>query len=92
MFSKIGLAVSLLRSKTYVLLTDDKAVVSIPLVDMTKFDNILLLTAQAAALDEFQSRLADLALEHEQHVELLTNRKDSKLFGKGKTEVNKGKK
>ena len=72
----------LARTKTYVLATDKESVVSIPVIDLKAFDNILLLTSQKASLVEFHNRLGDLIKEHDKTVKLLTSRVGSKLFGK----------
>lgn len=75
MFTKLRSIFGIIRSESYVVLTDRDAVISIPMMDMSKFENILLLSSQTAALVEFQARLSDLIAEHEQEIKLLTNRK-----------------
>ena len=92
MFTKLRLMFDLLRSNSYVVLTDKSAVVSIPLMDMSKFTNIMLLSSQTIALSEFQTRLTSLIAEHKQEIQLLKRRNGSKLFVNGKTRVSKGKK
>lgn len=67
---RLKLAFSILRSKSYVVLTDAKAVISIPLMKVQDFNNILLLSAQTTALKGFQDRLAQLIKEHEQAIAL----------------------
>lgn len=67
---RLKLAFSILRSKSYVVLTDAKAVISIPLMKVQDFNNILLLSAQTTALKGFQDRLAHLIKEHEQAIAL----------------------
>lgn len=81
---KLKLILSILRTKSYVILTDDRAVASIPVVDIDTFDNVLLLSGQTAALQEFQARLYDLIIEHEEAIDLLARRSKSKLFAKKK--------
>lgn len=79
---KLKWALRLLRSRTYVLLTDKEAVVSIPLADIDSFENQFLLSAQTASLQEFRSRLEDLIGEHEQAIQLLAHRKGQKPLHK----------
>lgn len=92
MFTKLRIMFDILRSNSYVVLTDKNAVVSIPLMDMSKFTNVMLLSSQTAALLEFQARLTSLIAEHKQEIQLLKRRNGSKLFVNGKTGVRKGKK
>lgn len=72
---KLGLMFSIMRSKSYVVLTDKKAVVQIPMIRPDSFENIMLLGAQGAALEEFYDRLGDVIKEHEEAVSLLSRRK-----------------
>ena len=87
---KLKLLWSLMRSKTYVVLTDTRAVVMIPLVDLKKFDSVLLLSAQTSALYSFREKLEALISEHEETVEMLTQQ--SKTFSKRKVGTRNGKK
>lgn len=74
LFDKLKWAYRLLFTRTFVILTDKSAAVSIPIVDPNAFESILLLTAQTHALMEFKSRLEDLIGEHEEAVKLLSRR------------------
>lgn len=71
---KLTWAYRLLRSRTYVLLTDKAAVVNIPLADVNTFENSMLLAGQAASIAEFMRRLEDLKGEHEQAIALIAHR------------------
>lgn len=84
-------AFRLMRSKTYVVLTDKSSVVNIPITSLDSFENTLLLAAQTASLQEFASRLEDLISEHEQAIELIARRQGEKpkASSKAKTTGNK---
>lgn len=71
---KLKWAVRLLKSNTFVILLDKTAVVNIPIVDVNKFENQLLLAGQTAALQEFKVRLEELISEHEEAIALLAYR------------------
>lgn len=72
---KLKWAYRLLRSRTFLVLTDKASVVSIPLVDIQAHESVFLLSAQTASLQEFKSRLEDLINEHEEAIQLLAYRK-----------------
>lgn len=71
---KLEWAFRLMRSRTYVLLTDKAAVVNVPLADVNTFENSLLLAGQAASLAEFIRRLEELKSEHEDAIQLIAHR------------------
>lgn len=71
---KLEWAYRLLRSRTYVVLTDKSAVVNIPLAKVDSFENSLLLAGQASSLATFKDKLEDLISEHEQAIRLLNHR------------------
>lgn len=79
---KLSLIWDLLWSKAYVVLTNKRAVVSVPTMDIHKIENVLLLSAQQASLTEFYDRMGEALEEHSRQVELLTGRKGSKLYSK----------
>lgn len=76
MMQKFKIVMSLIRSKAYVVLTETQAIVMIPLVDLSKFDNILMLSAQTSALVEFEEKLKALIKEHGQALENLSKLKE----------------
>lgn len=93
MLDKIKWMWRVLRSKTFVVMTDRGAVVSIPLHDINTFENQLLMAAQAASLSDFKHRLEDLIGEHEDAIKLLSHRqsasKTAKTEKSGGTKVRK---
>lgn len=93
MVEKLKWAYKLLRSRSYVILTDKEAMVSIPLMDIEKFESQFLLGAQTASLLEFQTRLGDTIREHEEASRLLAHRQGVKRQAKekvhGKSKVRK---
>lgn len=66
---------SLFRSNAYVVVTEDKAVCSIPTMDMNKFESVMLLGAQSAALENFKENLEEVIKLHNDEIKLLTRRK-----------------
>lgn len=88
MFNKLKWAYRLLRTNTYVVLTDKESAVNIPLSSLDSFDNVFLLNAQQASLKEFRDRIEDVIHEHEEAVRLLSGR-SVKRFGKSKVETTK---
>jgi hypothetical protein len=73
----------LLWTDTYVVLTDKAAVINVPSGDPDSYENIMLLAAQTAALQNFRFRLEDLVREHEEAVLLLTRRNEQKRTTRG---------
>jgi len=69
---KITLAYSILRSRAYIVLTDTKAQIMIPLMDINSMENIILLSGQTSALKDFQRELGGLIKQHEQRIEALS--------------------
>lgn len=65
----------LIKSRTYVLLTDNGAVVSIPLTEVNTFKNYHLLAAQTASLQEFKVKLDEVITLHEQAIDRITGTK-----------------
>lgn len=89
---KFKLMWNLARSKAYVVLTDRRSVISIPLLDPNRINDLMILSAQTSSLQEFHARLGELVKDHENKVAMLQNRASSKLFKKAKVGVSKGKK
>lgn len=85
-YEKLKWAYRLLRSRTYVILTDKSSVVSIPLVNIEAMENQFLLAGQTASLQEFRSRLEDLIGEHEQAIALLARRQGDKQVYRKRTQ------
>ncbi len=83
MFRRMQWAWRLLWTRTYVVLTDTSAVINVPAEDPDSFDNIMLLAAQTAALQNFKFSLEDLVREHEEAVQLLTRRNEQKRAKRG---------
>lgn len=92
-------ALRILNSDTYVVLTDKSAVVNIPLMNPDSIQNVILLSAQTASLNEFKDRLEDTIHEHEDAIELLlrqrrqpyTRKKNAKTTSAGTTKTSKTK-
>lgn len=82
MFEKLRWMIRFWKSRTYVVLLDREAVVSIPLTSVDSFENQFLLSAQTASLMEFKGRLEDVIREHEQAIQLLSHRQSVKQKAK----------
>lgn len=82
LLDRLKWAARLLGTRTYVVLTDKGAAVSIPLTEIESMENQFLLTAQSETLKNFRSRLDDLIAEHEEAIALLMHRE--KNGGKNK--------
>lgn len=65
----------LLFSYTYVVLTDKNATIYIPLMDLDKMQNQVILGSQKASLKEFRDRLTEVIKEHDRQTKLLQHRK-----------------
>lgn len=77
MLNKLTLVYKLLRSVSYVVLTDTTAVVHIPMMDLEKIQNTIILGSQRASLQEFKDRLDEVIKEHDRQTKLLQHRKRS---------------
>lgn len=77
MLNKLTLAYKLMRSVSYVVLTDEVAVVHIPMLDPEKVQNVVILGSQSASLKVFRDRLNEVIKEHEHATKLLLHRKRS---------------
>ena len=75
MIDKLKWAYKLLRSNTYVVLTDKDSVVNIPLTKLDTFENIFLVSAQAASLKDFKNRLEGVIKEHGEVINHLAREK-----------------
>lgn len=82
MVEKLKWMLKFWKSRTYVVLLDREAVVSIPLTNVDSFENQFLLSAQTASLMEFKGRLEDVIREHEQAIQLLSHRQSVKRQAK----------
>lgn len=78
MLNKLVLAYKLLRSSSYVVLTDSTAIVHIPpLMNPENIQNTIILGSQSASLKVFRDRLNGVIKEHEHATKLLLHRKRS---------------
>ena len=72
--SQIKWAFKILRTKTFIILTDTEAVVQIPLHEVDTMESRFLLIAQQSSLKEFNRRLQGVIEEHERAIKLLKHR------------------
>jgi len=86
---KLKWAFRILNSDAYVVLTDRSAVVSIPLMNPDTIQNVILLSAQTASLNEFKDRLEDTIHEHENAIELLLRQRRQSTVHKKNTKTTK---
>lgn len=73
---KIKLVWGLLRSKTYVVITDKVSVISLRMRNPKAFKSQMALLLQTAALQDFHEKLGELIEEHNQAVESLQGESD----------------
>ena len=69
---KLKWAKRLLKAKYFVVLTDKESAIAIDGADPSSFTDMLALTAQAAEIDEFYSKLGELVKQHRDAVTKLT--------------------
>lgn len=74
MLERLKWALRVLRTRSYVVLTDTRSVVNIPMFDQETLDDQMILAAQTASLENFKTRLEDLIREHKEAVSLLSYR------------------
>lgn len=67
-------AFKVLRTKTFIILTDREAIVQVPMHGLEAMDNQFMLIAQQSSLKEFNNRLEEVISEHEQALRLLKHR------------------
>lgn len=89
---KLKWAIRILKSDTYVVLTDEAAVVNIPLMNPDSITNVILLSAQTSSLKEFKDRLEDTIHEHEDALELLLRQRKQPYTRKKNTNTTKASK
>lgn len=85
--NQIKWAFKILRTKTFIILTDTEAVVQVPLHEVETMQSKFLLIAQQSSLKEFNRRLEEVIKEHEQAITLLKHRE--KYAKKGTKTTNK---
>lgn len=79
----------LVQTKHFIILTDTEAVISLKGTDPNKFDDLLMVTAQAAELKSFRKGLDKLIADHDKIARKLLNRsqKGSKNARKKTTKI-----
>ena len=92
MLDKLVWAFRLLRSRSFVLLTDKQSVVMLPLADVNKMERLFIISSQTTSLYEFKERLEEVIDEHEQAAELLLRRKVAEAVRKEADSSNNGRK
>lgn len=65
----------LLWSYSYIILTDKNATIHIPMMDVNKMQDIIILGAQKSSLKEFRYQLDGVIKEHDRQAKLLLHRK-----------------
>jgi hypothetical protein len=55
----------LLRSRNFIVVTDTEGVVNVEVADNPQFEDMMVLTQQAVALQMFQDKLEELAKQHD---------------------------
>lgn len=73
--NKLRMVWQLLRSYSYVVLTDSNAVIHIPMMDIEKIQNVMILGSQTSSLKEFRDRLDEVIKEHDHQTKLLLHRR-----------------
>lgn len=72
---KLRTIIALIRSQTYIVLTDKESVMNLPLVEVDSFNNTVLLAGQNYALHEMKSRIEESIREHDTAIENLHRQK-----------------
>lgn len=62
-------ALKLLRTKSFIIITDTEAICNIPLIDLEKLDNVVMLTAQTSQLLAIMEQLSDIGEKHKKRLE-----------------------
>lgn len=75
-------AKKLLRTQSFVVLTDTESVICFAGIDPNKFDDQLMLMSQLTVLKTFRNRLDDLIKKHEQESDKLKG-----INGKKRTKI-----
>lgn len=93
MFQKLRWALKVLRTESYIIITDSESICHIPLVDLTDIDNVLVLSSQTSQLLAIMEQLALVSEEHKKRLEeLLKLQEDAqKNIQANETQVKAGK-
>ena len=76
MLQKIKWAYRLLRTDSYVVLTDKQSVINLPIVDGDRIEDIVLMKVQIASLEDFSQKLLALIRGYKDAERLLMHRKN----------------
>lgn len=83
--TKLKWANKLLRSKFFVLLTDQESAINLTGASSKSFTDLLALTAQRAELELFSRSLKDLVKEHDKAIKALERRNGKSTSSNKKT-------